>query len=409
LSVAVGLLLVEPLASQRGGHPARSLPLLAAAAAEAGRPLVLVSADGVDPEVRASLEASGARVIAGPAMALSIGTLLLRSGWLLASAYRLLQPRLPRRQLPYQLELVGRCLTEAGSLRLGRAAFAPGIPVTAAVLTANVTLHACAAGLARVPHVRYLHDLSRDESRTIRSVEWLFARALRRTHFFCTTAAIEHGLRQRYPRVATTVQTYAMYDAGATLDEAERERARAALRLESAPRPVASLVGGWWQVKDVWTVVQALSQVTHPFTLLVAGYRMDYSLLKKMQVDHRGEMKVIDRQLTAAELRRVYAASDLTIVSRAAGGKESGVALDAVMHGVPLVISDHDDAMSRTLEGKAWARLFRQADPASLAQTLDAACTDPPPRPPVDATAELGMIDAARMLQRFDRSLNGVR
>src|SRR5947209_12802455 len=128
-------MLVEPLASQRGGHPGRSLPLLAAAAARAGRPVTVVAADGVDPDIRTALDASGARVVTGPVSPVSLGALLLKCAGLLAATYRALRPRMPERPLPYQLELLSRCLLEAGSLRVGRKAFEPGAPVTAVVLT----------------------------------------------------------------------------------------------------------------------------------------------------------------------------------------------------------------------------------------------------------------------------------
>src|SRR5207302_9333679 len=61
-----GLLLVEPQADQRGGHHAQSLPLLAAAAARAGHPAVLVAPRGIDPELRAALAPHGTVLVSRP-------------------------------------------------------------------------------------------------------------------------------------------------------------------------------------------------------------------------------------------------------------------------------------------------------------------------------------------------------
>jgi hypothetical protein len=406
LSVAGALVLVEPHADQRGGHHTQSLPLLAAAAASGGRPVVLVAPRGIDSELSAAMERLGAGIFRRPRRWVSREGALLLSGRALDGAHRVLQPRFPERRLPYQLQLFGHCLIEAASLRIGRAALGSEHPITAVVLTANVTLHASACALAGVPHVRYLHDISRHESRAIRAVEWLTRRALRLARFFCPTAAVLDALRREYPGARSVVQPYALDDPAARVTEADRLRARERVGLLRSDEPVGSLIGGWWRVKDFSTVAEALGRVSRSFTLLVAGYRIDNRSLEQIASAHRGELVVIDRQLTSAELSDVYAASDFTIVSRMPGGKESGVTLDGVQRGVPVVVSDHDDELTCKLEGQPWARVFRRGDPDSLARALDAVCAEPLPPPPSDAAAALGMLGAEQMLAAFDRALS---
>jgi glycosyltransferase involved in cell wall biosynthesis len=402
-AAAPTLLLVEPLAAERGGHPMQSLPRLAAAASDARRPALVVAADGIDSEIRATLEPFGARILQRPPRRFSRPGLLLLCARALNVGYETLQPRFPRRLLPYQLQLFSRCFLEAASLRIGKTAAGRDTPVTAVVLTANLTLHACTTALAGVPHVRYLHDLSRHESRAIRAVEWMLRGALRRTRVVCTTTAIENALQEQYPGIESSVQTYALHDPAARLHETERDRAREILGL-AGEGTVGSLIGGWWRVKDMSTVAQGLSRVTRPFTLLVAGYRMDKRVLAEITAAHGGELHVIDRALTSAELSLVFTASDFTIVSRAPSGKESGVALEAASRGLPIVISDHDDELTRKLDGQPWARVFRCGDPDSLARALDDVCSEPLQRPSQDAAAQLGMVEAGEMLETLDRA-----
>ena len=396
---------MEPQADQRGGHHAQFLPLLAAAAARTGHPSVLVAPSGIDSELRAALASQGTVLVSGPQRRLSLGTAMLACARALDAGYRMLQPRFPRRQLPYQLQLFGRSLLEAGSLRIGRAALGDQRPLTAVVLTANLTLHGLAGALARQPHVRYLHDISRHESRAIRAVEWLTRGSLRHTRFFCPTSAVRDALLREYPGARAVVQPYALRDPAARIAPERREQAPRQLGLPATDQPVGSLVGGWWMVKDFATVAEALALASRPFTLLVAGYRIDAGALDRITAAHRGELVVLDRALSSSELSLVYAASDFTIVSRKPVGKESGVALDAAQRGVPIVVSDHDGELTRKLDGQPWARLFRNGDPDSLARALDAACAEPMPRPPEHAAARLGMIDAEQMLAAFDRAL----
>jgi len=400
-----GLVLVEPLASQRGGHPHQSLPLLVRAATGDRRPVVLVAVHGVDEQIRSALQGYDVQVLERPS-GFGFGSVQLWLARALNFGYRHLHRSLPRRALPHQLELFSRSLTEAASLRIGREALGPTAS-TAVVLTANVTLHGLAAMLAGVPHLRYLHDLSRDESRAVRLAERIARRSLPNICILCTTPAIEASLRERYPTIRTVVQTYALDDPDAALRKGERSRARQRLGLGEQDT-VASVIGGWWRVKDIATVVEAMPHATASFTLLIAGYRMDEDVLRRIADGHRGRTKVIAGQLSSAELRDVYAASDFTIVSRVPGGKESGVALDALSRGVPIVISDHDPDLTAKLRGQAWARIFRCGDPRCLAAAIDDMCSRARRRPPPRVATKLGMVQADVMLQAFDNAAERV-
>src|SRR5205807_6249904 len=99
---------------------------------------------------------------------------------------------------------------------------------------------------------------------------------------------------------------------------------------------------------------------------------------------------------------------DFTIVSRMPGGKESGVALDAISRGVPVIVSDHDPELTRKLDRQPWARVFRGGDPEALARALDTAVAEPPTSPPPDAAAGVGMLEAERMIEAFDEAVRSL-
>jgi hypothetical protein len=395
------VVLIEPHAAGRGGHWSKALPLLAEAARAANRRCVVVAACGADPELRGELQGRGADVVERPRTVLGLAAALIDTGRLLERLYQLLQPRFSQRLLPYQLQQLARCLIEAGSLRIAESVVGQA-DATAVVLTASETLPALTAALGGMPHVRYVHEVTAAESRPMRLVERLLRPLLRRTAAVCPTESIAHDIRGRHPTLRCTTQTFALRDPHVYASQQERQAARAELALASSA-PVGSVVGGWWRAKDPATLILALPSVTVPFVLLVAGYRMEPRLLEQMRAAHRGEMRVIDRQLRAEELRRVYAASDFTIVSRHANGKESGVAFDAISHGIALIVSDHEDRLAAALRDKPWARVFRSGDADALAAALSDASSHGLPAPPPAAPRELGMLDGGQMLSFLDR------
>lgn len=381
------LVLVEPLAAGAGGHWSKALLLLAEAAARGGRRCVVVAARGIDPGLRAELERVGAEVVCGESHP------LLVAGNLLHRAFDVLQPRLPGRPLAYQLRHLARALVEAASLRMAPRG-------TVVLPTANDTLPALTATLSGVSHLRFVHEVCEYECRTIRVIERMLRRRLRRVRALCPTEAVASELRARYPSLEVQVQTFAL------VDRRNGDRAAARSRLALAPRAtVGSLIGGWWQVKDHETVLEALRLARVPFTLLIAGHRLDRRVLEAIREAHPGIVRVIDRELSPDELRDVFAASDFTIVSRKPNGKESGVALDAIANGVPVVISDRDGGLSDRLRGSEWARVFSCGDPASLARALADAAGGRLEHPPAKAPTELGMLRPEQMLEVLDAAV----
>lgn len=92
----------------------------------------------------------------------------------------------------------------------------------------------------------------------------------------------------------------------------------------------------------------------------------------------------------------MYAASDAALVARRPGvAKESGLVVDAVRLGVPLIVSDHDPALTKALAGHDWARLFPTGDGTALADVLRDLAWSPLPPPAESAAAGLGVPTAA--------------
>ncbi|MCC3769548.1 hypothetical protein [Streptomyces sp. UNOC14_S4] len=69
--------------------------------------------------------------------------------------------------------------------------------------------------------------------------------------------------------------------------------------------------------------------------------------------------------------------------------------MDTARLGVPLLVSDHDPALTARLAGQPWARLFPAGDPDALAAILDSLAAEPPERPGPGAPAAVGMATAA--------------
>lgn len=68
--------------------------------------------------------------------------------------------------------------------------------------------------------------------------------------------------------------------------------------------------------------------------------------------------------------------------------------MDTVRLGVPLVVSDHDPALSTQLAGRCWVRLFAAGDANALSQELDRLTAEPPTRPGPDVPRHVGMPTA---------------
>jgi hypothetical protein len=94
------------------------------------------------------------------------------------------------------------------------------------------------------------------------------------------------------------------------------------------------------------------------------------------------------------------------VVARRPGvGKESGLVTDAVQFGVPLLLSDHDPALTALLAEQDWVRLFPAGDPGGLTAALSDLAGARLPRPSLSAASALGVPTAAEQaafLTRID-------
>lgn len=375
-----------------GGHHHAALVALAQAASRRGIPVTFVGVRGMSATARREVEAAGGEVRLHPRGPYS--WLLVLAGALLEELSKL-RRRTPSWGVPYQWETAGRCLLEAASLRLAPAG------AGCVILTAGERLHGTVAVLSRVPHVRVVHDTRTREGRVLARVERLCASGRRRVLACCTTEAVCEELDELYPGLATVVQTFALADPDAAVGADERREARAALGFGDAD-VVAALVGGWWRTKDMGTVERALALTAHPVHAVVAGWPIDGSALDRIRATARGQVVALDRELEPAEIRRVYAACDLSVVSRFRGvGKESGLVMDAARYGVPLVVSDHDPALTALLDGLPWVRVYRAEDAAALAEALDEVAASPLERPGPEDSARLGMLTPDEALLRY--------
>jgi glycosyltransferase involved in cell wall biosynthesis len=155
-------------------------------------------------------------------------------------------------------------------------------------------------------------------------------------------------------------------------------------------------IGGWWPHKDITSISAALAQVTQPLHLVVCGTPLDEDLLARWRSLPRVRVHTMPGPVGEHVLRLVYAAVDATLVARRPGvGKESGLVMDAARLGIPLIVSDHDPALTGRLTGQPWAWLFPAGDPAALADVLDRLAAGPPARPGSQAPHMLGMLPAA--------------
>ncbi|MFJ4919267.1 hypothetical protein [Streptomyces sp. NPDC088725] len=104
-------------------------------------------------------------------------------------------------------------------------------------------------------------------------------------------------------------------------------------------------------------------------------------------------------------LRLVYAAVDAALVTRHPGvGKESGLVMDTVRYGVPLIVSDHDPDLTARLRDQPWARIFTTGDPASLTKVLEGLVRRPFDLPGPGAPKALDMRSAAEQADFLTRT-----
>ncbi|MEU6460092.1 hypothetical protein [Streptomyces sp. NPDC047065] len=392
MTAAKALVLVETGAHRLGGHRDHALTALAAAHGN----VVVIGPHGVTGPTWGALQTAGARVTRPtgtvPTMLASAGTCTS----LLAAAVRraFASRRWPRamRRLPHQVTLLARCLTEAACVRTGHR-LADGADAVV-VLTASEALHG-AAGLLGGAHLRFVHELVTTEDALVRALGRLARAGERRVLVLAPTRAVRDDLRARFPRLPLTVRPFAVADPGDRLTDTDRRQAREAFGIPPSEAAVC-LVGGWWPYKDLDVLDTALTRIDGPLHLLVAGDPLDEQRLRAWTRLPHVRLHIRRGPLPEHAVREVYAACDAALVARRPGvAKESGLVIDAVRLGVPLIVSDHDPHLTGVLARHDWARIFPAGDGAALADVLHELAWSPLPRPAPHASADLGVPTAA--------------
>ncbi|MEJ8632296.1 glycosyltransferase [Streptomyces sp. MS2.AVA.5] len=386
------LVLIEPYAHRLGGHHQHALVALTAA----GPGAVVVAPYGIGAEAATALRTAGARVAGPTGPAARVLFVAANTAAILSAAGRraFASRRWPTglRRAPHQITLLARCLIEAACLRTARR-LAP-VPGAVVVLSASEALHGAAALLGGQPHLRFVHEKVTTEDAALRLLGRLARRGEKRVRALYPTAAVRDQLAPAFPRLPGEVRTFAVDD-GRRLSEAEREGARAAFAIPAGGRAVC-LVGGWWPHKDIDVIDAALPRLKEPLHLVVTGHPLDESTLARWRDLPRVRLHTIPGPVSEEVLRIVYGAADAALVARRKGvGKESGLVMGTVRHGVPLIVSDHDPDLTTLLTGQDWARIFPAGDPAALTEALDRLTADPPKRPGTGAAEAVGLPTVA--------------
>ncbi|MEV0253044.1 hypothetical protein AB0H82_02040 [Streptomyces sp. NPDC050732] len=401
------LVLIEPYANRLGGHHQRTLVALAQA-----RPGSLVIAPhGIASESVRALHEADARLVTAPAG--SAATVLLAVSrvvaGLSAAGQRVFRSRRwPRRlrRVPHQITLLARCLTEASALRSSRRLVSGADAVV--ILTASEALHGAAALLGGQPHLRFVHEAVTAEDAVVRLLGRLARRGEQRVIAVYPTQVVGDQFAAAFADLPAVVGAFAVDD-GRRLSDAERDGGRAAFDIPAA-EAVVCLVGGWWPYKDITVVDDALARLKEPLHLVVTGFPLDEAVLQRWRCLPGLRVHTVPGPVSDSVLRLVYAAADAALVTRRPGtGKESGLVMDAARLGVPLIVSEHDGALTARLHGQPWALTFPAGDPDALADVLHTVIRQPPPLPGPEAPVLLGMRSAAEQADFLTRTFAPLR
>ncbi|MFF6995643.1 glycosyltransferase [Streptomyces sp. NPDC008313] len=381
------LVLIEPYANRLGGHHQRTLVALAQA-----RPGSLVIAPhGIATEAVRALREADARLATAPAGLSAAGQRVFRSH------------RWPRRlrRASHQITLIARCLAEASALRSGRR-LEPGADAVV-ILTASEALHGAAALLGGQPHLRFVHEAVTAEDAVLRLLGRLARRGEQRVIAVYPTQAVGDQLATVFADVPAVVGAFAVDD-GHRLGDTERDGGRAAFGIPAA-EAVVCLVGGWWPYKDITVIDAALDRLKEPLHLVVTGSPLDEAVLQRWQSLPNLRVHTLPGPVGDSVLRLVYAAADAALVTRRPGtGKESGLVMDAARLGVPLIVSEHDDALTARLHGQSWALTFPAGDPDALVDALHTVIRQPLDHPGPQAPGLLGMQTAVEQADFLTRT-----
>ncbi|MFF5128135.1 hypothetical protein ACFY41_14590 [Streptomyces syringium] len=400
------LVLIEPYADRLGGHHQRTLVALAQA-----RPGSLVIAPhGAARDAVAALRDAGARLVSAPAgrrATVLLAASRLSAGLSAAGQGAFRSRRWPRvvRRLPHQIALIARCLTEGAALRTARRSESGADAVV--VLTASEALHGVAALLGGQPHLRFIHEAVTTEDAAVRLLGRLARRGEQRVIALYPTQAVGDQLAAAFPHLPAVVRAFAVDD-GRRLTEAERDGGRTAFNIP-VTETVVCLVGGWWPYKDIGVIDAALTRLKEPLHLVVAGDPLDEAVLERWRAVPHLRLHTVPGPVAESVLRLVYGTADAALVARRPGvGKESGLVMDAIRLGVPLIVSDHDPALTSRLHSQSWALTFPAGDPAGLADALHAVRHQPPERPGPEAPGLAGMWTAEEQAAFLTRSFTSL-
>ncbi|MDK0520426.1 glycosyltransferase [Streptomyces sp. ML-6] len=401
------LVLIEPYANRLGGHHQRTLVALAQA-----RPGSLVIAPhGIAAEAVRALREADARLVTAPAglAATVLGAVSRLAAGLSSAGQRVFRSRRwPRclRRMPHQITLVARCLTEASALRSARRLESGADAVV--ILTASEALHGAAALLGGQPHLRFVHEAVTTEDAVVRLLGRLARRGEQQVIAVYPTQVVGDQFASTFADLPAVVGAFVVDD-GRRLSAAERDGGRAAFDIPAA-EVVVCLVGGWWPYKDITVVDAALDRLKEPLHLVVTGSPLDEAVLQRWRSLPNLWVHTVPGPVSESVLRLVYAAADAALVTRRPGtGKESGLVMDAARLGIPLVISEHDDALTARLHGQPWALTFSAGDPDALADALYTVIRQPPPLPGPEAPGLLGMRSAAAQADFLTRTFAPLR
>ncbi|MEU9737228.1 glycosyltransferase [Streptomyces sp. NPDC048002] len=401
------LVLIEPYANRLGGHHQRTLTALAQARSGS----LAIAPHGIAPEAVRDLREAGARLVTAPAgrlAALLLAISRLAAGLSAAGQHAFRSGPWPRcvRRLPHQVTLIARCLAEASALRTARQLQTGADAVV--ILTASEALHGAAALLGRQPHLRFVHEAVTTEDTVVRLLGRLARRGEQRVIAVYPTQAVSDQFAAAFADLPSVVGAFAVDD-GRRLSAAERDGGRATFDIPAAETAVC-LVGGWWPYKDITVVDAALARLKKPLHLVVTGSPLDESVLERWRSLPGLRVHTVPGPVSDAVLRLVYAASDAALVTRRPRtGKESGLVMDAARLGVPLIVSDHDTALTSRLHGQPWALTFAAGDADALADALRTVIRQPPEPPGPQAPGLLGMRTAAEQADFLTRTFAPLR
>ncbi|RST25308.1 glycosyltransferase [Streptomyces sp. WAC04770] len=396
------LVLIEPYANRLGGHHQRTLVALAQA-----RPSSLViSPHGIATEAVRALREADARLVTAPVglAATVLGAVSRLASGLSSAGQRVFRSRRwpgGLRRVPHQITLIARCLTEASALRSARRLESGADAVV--ILTASEALHGAAALLGGQPHLRFVHEAVTAEDTVVRLLGRLARWGEQQVVAVYPTQAVGDQFATAFADLPAVVGAFAVDD-GRRLNDAERDGGRAAFDIPVS-EAVVCLVGGWWPYKDVTVVDAALDRLKEPLHLVVTGSPLDEAVLERWRSLPDLRVHIVPGPVSDAVLRLVYAAADAALVTRRPGtGKESGLVMDAARLGIPLIVSEHDGALTTRLHGQPWALTFSAGDPDALADALHTVIRQPPPLPGPAAPGLLGMRSAVEQADFLTRT-----